>query len=259
MKCLRIFPEICASTLRWPGRSTRNIVPGNTCVTVPSATIGPSFGIAQNIFANAPLSTDGRSSARCSVRCLSGLTSTSRYDPCAEDSALYSPGLDCFKQSTAMGIPNELSILTRLFERKRRQIFAQLLPFPPRTGLTMFLSGREAVAIKHGANVTGGRIRKRIVRKKSFDIAFASQQRNHRAHKPRIIPRCPERGEPHLPIETRLMRCAPAGRAHHVARFPFELVWIETYSVRASFDHDLAAIFCHYAKESVAIHNPKRL
>src|SRR5215472_3357618 len=47
MKCLRILPEICASTLRLPGRSTRNIVPGKTWVTVPSVTIGPSFAIAQ--------------------------------------------------------------------------------------------------------------------------------------------------------------------------------------------------------------------
>src|SRR5205814_4550969 len=46
MKCLRILPEICASTLRWPERSTRNIVPGNTSVTVPSVTICSSFGIA---------------------------------------------------------------------------------------------------------------------------------------------------------------------------------------------------------------------
>src|SRR5207302_8714835 len=51
MKCFRILPEICASTLRWPGRSTRNIVPGNTCVTVPSVTIGPSFGIAAKLYA----------------------------------------------------------------------------------------------------------------------------------------------------------------------------------------------------------------
>src|SRR5439155_17006912 len=48
MKCLRILPEICASTLRWLGRSTRNIVPGSTWVTVPSVTIGPSFDIAAN-------------------------------------------------------------------------------------------------------------------------------------------------------------------------------------------------------------------
>src|ERR1700692_1172233 len=51
MKCLRILPEIWARTLRWPGRSTRNIVPGNTCVTVPSVTICSSFGIARDIIA----------------------------------------------------------------------------------------------------------------------------------------------------------------------------------------------------------------
>jgi len=50
MKCLRIFPEICARTLRWPGRSTRNIVPGNTCVTVPSVMICSSFAIARRIY-----------------------------------------------------------------------------------------------------------------------------------------------------------------------------------------------------------------
>src|SRR5438270_13110267 len=45
MKCLRILPEICARTLRWPGRSTRNIVPGKTCVTVPSVMICSSFAM----------------------------------------------------------------------------------------------------------------------------------------------------------------------------------------------------------------------
>src|SRR5438094_1792374 len=46
IKCLRILPEIWASTFRWPARSTRNIVPGKTWVTVPSITICSSFGIA---------------------------------------------------------------------------------------------------------------------------------------------------------------------------------------------------------------------
>src|SRR5213592_5206985 len=50
MKCLRILPEICARTLRWPGRSTRNIVPGKTCVTVPSVMICSSFAIARRIY-----------------------------------------------------------------------------------------------------------------------------------------------------------------------------------------------------------------
>src|ERR1700757_4524975 len=50
MKCLRILPEICARTLRWPGRSTRNIVPGRTWVTVPSVMICSSFAIARRIY-----------------------------------------------------------------------------------------------------------------------------------------------------------------------------------------------------------------
>src|SRR5947208_2507227 len=50
MKCLRILPEICARTLRSPGRSTRNIVPGKTWVTVPSVMICSSFAIARRIY-----------------------------------------------------------------------------------------------------------------------------------------------------------------------------------------------------------------
>lgn len=43
MKFLRIFPEMWARTT-WPfGNSTRNMVPGNTCVTVPTTWIGSSF------------------------------------------------------------------------------------------------------------------------------------------------------------------------------------------------------------------------
>src|SRR5882724_12561736 len=57
MKCFLIFPEIWARTLRWPARSTRNIVPGNTWVTVPSVTICSSFGIGQIYLTTAFLST----------------------------------------------------------------------------------------------------------------------------------------------------------------------------------------------------------
>src|SRR6202022_959451 len=53
-KCLRILPEICASTFR-PPRSTRNIVPGNTSVTVPSVTICSSFGMKERIPDSGPL------------------------------------------------------------------------------------------------------------------------------------------------------------------------------------------------------------
>jgi hypothetical protein len=49
IKCLRILPEICASTLRCPAKSTRNIVPGNTSVTVLSVTICCSFATREKI------------------------------------------------------------------------------------------------------------------------------------------------------------------------------------------------------------------
>src|SRR5258707_317491 len=62
IKCLRILPEICASTLRCPGRSTRNIVPGSTWVTVPSVTIWPSFDTRQ-IYSSARAAQGG--STRC--------------------------------------------------------------------------------------------------------------------------------------------------------------------------------------------------
>src|SRR6266568_9352254 len=71
MKCFRILPDTCASTLRWPGRSTRNIVPGSTCVTVPSATIGPSFAIAGEYMRERAALKDGTMWRRQS--CLRGL------------------------------------------------------------------------------------------------------------------------------------------------------------------------------------------
>jgi len=44
MKCILIFPEICAKT-RWPlSNETRNIALGKGSTTVPSTSIASSFG-----------------------------------------------------------------------------------------------------------------------------------------------------------------------------------------------------------------------
>src|SRR5436190_2864830 len=60
MKCLRIFPEICARTVRSPGNCTRNMVPGSTWVTVPSVTICSSLGISPERYPQTPVrSTSG--------------------------------------------------------------------------------------------------------------------------------------------------------------------------------------------------------
>lgn len=47
MKCLRILPEMCARTSCPSGKATRNMVPGKTCVTDPTSSIGSSFGTSR--------------------------------------------------------------------------------------------------------------------------------------------------------------------------------------------------------------------
>src|SRR5215468_2922076 len=50
MKCIRIFPEMCASTL-WPplSRTTRNMALGSGSMTVPSTSMASSFGTAATL------------------------------------------------------------------------------------------------------------------------------------------------------------------------------------------------------------------
>ena len=47
MKCIRIFPEMCASTLCLFSNSTRNMALGSDSTTVPSMTIVSSFGLGR--------------------------------------------------------------------------------------------------------------------------------------------------------------------------------------------------------------------
>src|SRR2546430_6187499 len=153
----------------------------------------------------------------------------------------------------------KMSRLADVFERDAWQVFAEFLTFPPRASFAMFLGSRETIAIKSCANVARRSLRKRISFKKRCDFSFAMQQRNHRLNKPRILSIRPQRGEPHLPVEPRLMRRAPARRAHHVTGLPFEFVRLPIKSVSARFDHNLAPIFGHHAKKTVTVYNSKRL
>src|SRR5256886_10667096 len=60
---------------------------------------------------------------------------------------------------------------------------------------------------------------------------------------------------PHLPIEPRLMRRAPARRTFNVARFPFEFVGQPFNTFRAAFEHDLAAVLCHQDRKSTRLNS----
>ncbi len=47
MRCILIFPELCANTL-WPfSSSTRNMALGNGSTTVPSSTMASSLGLGR--------------------------------------------------------------------------------------------------------------------------------------------------------------------------------------------------------------------
>src|ERR1043166_9690646 len=102
----------------------------------------------------------------------------------------------------------------------------------------MFGSCREPIAINNCAHVARRMPCEWIARKEPSDIRFALQQTDRRPSEPRILLVRSERSEPHLPIEPRLMRRAPAGGAHDVARFPFEFVRVpDRKSTRLNSSH----------------------
>src|ERR1700731_2271260 len=154
MKCLRILPEIRASTLRWPARSTRNIVPGKTWVTVPSITICSSFGMVAKYIGEPFLSQILGRTCFCA----------------SEGHASACPG-------RAKQVPPSRTNanLADVFERDAWQIFAKLLTFPPRAGFAMFLHRRETVTIKRRPNIPRRTLRKRISLKQRRDFRFAVQ------------------------------------------------------------------------------------
>src|SRR3984893_1402469 len=146
-----------------------------------------------------------------------------------------------------------LSIVSKSLEGDRRQVFAEFLSFPPSARFPMLVAGCKSVSIESGPDVARRFLRKRIAREESRHVRFAFEQTNFEVVEPRVFSRRSQCGEPHLPVEPRLMRRAPAGRTHHIARFPFEFVRQPVDPVRAPFDFNFAAVLRHYAEKSVAV------
>src|SRR5206468_8916138 len=84
-------------------------------------------------------------------------------------------------------------------------------------------------------------------------------QANHEILEPRFLPPTTEGREPHLPVQSRLMRCTPARRAIHIARFPFELVGNPIDSIGPSFDLNFRTLFRHHPEKSITIQYSERL
>src|SRR4029077_8464891 len=149
--------------------------------------------------------------------------------------------------------------LPELFQRERWQVFAKLLTFPPRAGLAKLVNRCKSIAIKHRANVTRRVVREWVVCEQAVDFMRALKQPVDQRGEPRIFARRSQSGKPHLPVESRLVRCAPTRRAFHVAGFPFEFVRQPVNPISAAFEHDFAAVFGPRSKQSVAIINATRL
>ena len=68
----------------------------------------------------------------------------------------------------------------------------------------------------------------------------------------------PQRGEPHLPIQARLVRLHQLRRAEDVARLVLELVKPPGLSVVAALYHDFGPCGGHHPKEPVVVHTAQR-
>src|SRR4029453_18243180 len=78
-----------------------------------------------------------------------------------------------------------------------------------------------------------------------------------RPAQPGIFSRSTQGGEPHLPIESRLVWGTPAARAFHVPWFPFEFVRQPIDAVSAAFEYNFGPVLRHYTKKSIAVRDPK--
>src|SRR6266446_4351448 len=147
--------------------------------------------------------------------------------------------------------------LAELLQRKRLQIFAKLLTFPPCAGLAKLVHRCKAIAIKHRANVTRRFMREWVVCEQAVHFMRALKQSEDERDEPRIFARRSQSGKPHLPVESRLVRRTPTRQAFHVAGFPFEFVRQPVNPISAAFKHDFAAVLRHLAKKAVTVHDPK--
>src|SRR6185437_11147091 len=124
---------------------------------------------------------------------------------------------------------------------------AKLLTFPPRARVAKLILRCKSIAIKHRANVTRRFVWEWIVCEQAIHFMRALEQSVDQSDKPRVLARRSQSGKPHLPVESRLVRRTPTGRAFYVARLPFKFVGQPVNPIRATFKNDFAAVFRHYA------------
>src|SRR5438067_1164705 len=94
--------------------------------------------------------------------------------------------------------------------------------FPPCAGGLVLGPRSEMVVVNGGADVTRWLVWKWIARQQSQDLGIIFQQIPNEGLKPPPFPLRTQCREPHLPIQSRLVRRRPMRRLIQIAGFPFE-------------------------------------
>jgi crotonobetainyl-CoA hydratase len=149
---------------------------------------------------------------------------------------------------------------TRAFSEKRKPRWTDLgkvqslrPAYPPLTRRTVFVPIREAVVVKLRAHVFGRPVGERIRLQQCQDSWASFKQAPHQARHPGAVPDAAESGEPHLPVEPRLMRNVPSGGSVQGARFVAKHIFTPAFSVHRTLDHDLGPGDGHHGEQSIGI------
>src|ERR1039458_8070093 len=129
---------------------------------------------------------------------------------------------------------------------------------PPGAGLAARGEIGKAVVVNHRANIARRGIGEWIAFDQPQHWARALQEAYAEVHHPGILPIGAQRGEPHLPIQSRLMRRNEPGPARDVARLVFELVLPPGDAILAALNDNLRARGGHYREQAVAVEAPER-
>ena len=145
-----------------------------------------------------------------------------------------------------------------LTQGRWRAIDCEGFTIPDGTAFLAFFGGCEGVVIEHGADEFGRLLGERVLFEHGQNLGGAFKQVGEEGLKPRSRFHAVERGEPHLPVESRLVwgdcRESVVGSAWLVAEF----VGLPLMAVVAALDDDFTALCCHDGEKSIAIDRSKR-
>ncbi len=170
---------------------------------------------------------------------------------------IYTRG-ECFAVERRPRMAGRRGRFTRLrLQARPGEIESRQSPVPPLAGRVV-ISG-IGVLVKLGAHIGRRLVGKRIPFQEPGHRRFVFQEALEKARKPRHSLRVVKRGEPHLPVEPRLMRDVPWRTALDIAGLVAEFVLAPLLAVIGPLDDDFIAGRGHDRKQAVRAHDMERL